>query len=396
MLSLIMRRGPTPGMVFALEADEITIGRGIKNGIVIHDNEVSRTHCRLVRLMGDYEVRDLNSINGTFVNGQRVVTPWLLQQGALIELGDTITLEYGAFATHPQSKPNALPRIVEENPTHFCLMMTQGPIIGSLYPLRGKRINIGRDLNNEIMIDDSEVSRVHARLHFGGEGFRIEDLASTNGTFINDTPLRGTRALQQGDVIRLGTMVQFEYMFRDEPFEDMEGETPINPAAGMKVPEPTLTNMYTYDAKRTTVTSRSTGLAEGALENHLLIVYAREDWDVVVAPLLARLQDTRLNAWIDQYLQPGTEPWRAAVDQALKECWLMVLVVSPDALKSNAVKMMYRYFLTENKPVIPLVYGGTPLPPELSRLRSIAYDANNSARVFHKLIFEIRQAHQTG
>jgi len=384
-------------MVFALDADEITIGRGSKNGIVIHDNEVSRTHCRLVRLMSDYEVRDLNSINGTFVNGQRVVTPWLLQSGALIELGDTITLEYGTFANEHRSEARDLPRIVEENATHFSLMMTQGPIIGSIYPLRGSRISIGRDLSNDIVIDDSEVSRAHARLHFGGEGFRIEDLASTNGTFVNDTPLRGTRALQSGDLIRLGTMVQFEYIFREEPFEDMEGDTPIHALDGMtSAPEPTLTNMYTYDAKRTTLTSRTTGLAGGALENHLLIVYAREDWEVVVAPLLARLQDTRLNAWVDQYLKLGSENWRASIDQALKECWLMVLVVSPDALKSNTVKMMYRYFLTENKPVIPLIYGGTPLPQELSRLRSIAYDPDNSARAFHKLIFEIRQVHQTG
>src|SRR5215468_12707297 len=94
MLCLTMRRGPTPGTVYELDGEEITIGRGNKNGIVIRDNEVSREHCRLVRFSGNYEVSDLGSSNGTFVNGQRVTTPWLLQPGMLIELGDTITLEY--------------------------------------------------------------------------------------------------------------------------------------------------------------------------------------------------------------------------------------------------------------------------------------------------------------
>src|SRR5690242_16083247 len=95
MLCLMMRRGPTPGAVYELEGDEITIGRGNKSTIVIRDNEVSREHCRLIRRAEDYELLDLNSSNGTFVNGQRVLSPWLLQPSMLIELGDTITLEYG-------------------------------------------------------------------------------------------------------------------------------------------------------------------------------------------------------------------------------------------------------------------------------------------------------------
>ncbi len=392
MLCLMMRRGPTPGAIFNLEGDEITIGRGSKNGIVIHDNEVSRVHCRLVRLSGNYEVRDLDSINGTFVNGQRVITPLPLQHGALIELGDTITLEYGTLTEDASLPPHQLP-IAAEILSHYSLTMTKGPVVGNIYPLNGSIITIGRDLSNNIVVDDSEVSRHHTRIHFTENGYVIEDLASTNGTYVNDVLLRGTRTLEPGDVLRLGTMVQFEYSFRNEPFASLEDETPPR---GMPSFEPTLTNMYTLDtqaAKRTTIAARSTGLTPGALKNHLLVVYAREDWETVVAPLLVRLQDTRLNAWVDQYLKPGSDQWQGAVDQALKECWLMVLVVTPEALSSKYVKMMYRYFLNENKPVIPLIYAQTALPPELSRLRSISHNPEQSARAFHKLIFEIRQLH---
>ncbi len=126
-----------------------------------------------------------------------------------------------------------------------------------------------------------------------------------------------------------------------------------------------------------------------------MIVYAREDWEMVVAPLLVRLQDTRLSAWVDQYLAVGSDDWRMAVEQALTECWLMVLVVSPESLGSSWIRLMYRYFMHENKPVLLLIRDtAQSLPGELMRLRSILYDPDNNPRSFHKLIFEIMQLHQ--
>lgn len=73
MARLIMRRGPTPGAAWELTDEVVTIGRGSKNQVIVQDNEVSREHCRLLRLMADYEVMDLGSSNGTYVNGARVV-----------------------------------------------------------------------------------------------------------------------------------------------------------------------------------------------------------------------------------------------------------------------------------------------------------------------------------
>ena len=185
-----MRRGPTPGAVYELEGDEITIGRGNKSTIVIRDNEVSREHCRLVRRANDYELLDLSSSNGTFVNGQRVLSPWLLQSSMLIELGDTITLEYGTpipeTSSNGKHQPAAAAVAAIEANTHFSLMMSKGPAVGYVYPLEGKTISLGRDLTNDIVVQDPEVSRFHLRLHYSQRGYLIEDLRSTNGTFIND------------------------------------------------------------------------------------------------------------------------------------------------------------------------------------------------------------------
>ncbi len=397
MLSLIMRRGPTPGAVYDLDADEITIGRGNKNNIVIRDNEVSRDHCRLVRLMGSYEVHDLNSSNGTFVNGQRVVSPWLLQPGTLIELGDTITLEYGFRSPDWGSDEDAQDDIAAEPNAHYSLMMTKGPAVGYIYPLEQNIIAIGRDLSNDIVIQDPEVSRYHLRLQFTRRGYLIEDLVSTNGTFLNGEPLHETRCLEPHDVIKLGTMVQLQYIYREEIIDE-DDDSPSRPMPALEMArDETIYNVADIDPGRRELTARSTGLEPGALQDHLMVVYAREDWESVIAPLLVRLQDTHLSAWVDQYLAPGTDEWRVAVEQALGECWLMVIVVSEHSTRSPYVKMMYRAFLGSDKPVIPLLCDGMQtVPGELNRLRTIYYDVNNHQRSFHKLIFEIMQMRQHG
>jgi hypothetical protein len=140
-------------------------------------------------------------------------------------------------------------------------------------------------------------------------------------------------------------------------------------------------------------TSRlGTGIEPGTLNDHVFIAYSREDWEAVVASLTLSLQDAGLKVWVDQYLAQGSDDWRAAVEQALMECRLMVLVVSPQSLNHQHVQMAYRHFLEQEKSVIPLLYQSVkPLPGELGRLRSIVYDVENPRKSFHKLIFEIMQ-----
>jgi hypothetical protein len=93
---LVMRAGPSPGKVFELTQGEYTIGRDINNVIVINDAEVSRNHVRLLSQAGGYVIEDLGSTNGTFVNGQRLMGPHMLQHGEMISMGDNISLAYEA------------------------------------------------------------------------------------------------------------------------------------------------------------------------------------------------------------------------------------------------------------------------------------------------------------
>ncbi|MFN8434751.1 MAG: FHA domain-containing protein [Anaerolineales bacterium] len=94
----VMRSGPTPGVTFPLEGDQLTIGRDSTNGVAINDAEVSRKHARLMFQGGKYVLEDLGSTNGTFVNGQRLAGPIVLKAGDVISLGEQIVLMYDAIA----------------------------------------------------------------------------------------------------------------------------------------------------------------------------------------------------------------------------------------------------------------------------------------------------------
>jgi hypothetical protein len=82
---------------------------------------------------------------------------------------------------------------------------------GQRVELRDGEYVIGRHLQSDIVIDDSNVSRRHARLVCARGGVLINDMGSTNGTKINGVLVSGDQLLQHGDVVNLGTVqLRFE------------------------------------------------------------------------------------------------------------------------------------------------------------------------------------------
>lgn len=437
MLRLIMRRGPTPGAIYELTADAYTIGRGAKNDIVIRDNDISREHCRLSRLMGDYEVQDANSTTGTYVNGQRVVTKFLLQHGSILELGDMVTfdIERVEVAESPAPPPAApepaappevqpdpppdaqpdptpvspldgaaplAPAVTEDMPTQgrtpdqvidfrASLIMTHGPQPGQTFPLVDLIITVGRDLANDIVIQDPEISRRHARMRRWKHGYSIEDVGSTNGTSVNGQAISEPRLLRPNDRLKIGTQVQFQYVQDAAPREGVIAPRPV--PMDIRIAKGDTLDLA-FDSQYNAALRPSmagSGIEQGALLDHVFIAYAREEWESLVAPMTLNLQDAGLKIWVDQYLAQGSDDWRLAVEQALAECWLMVLMVTPKSLESPYVKMQYRIFMRRGKPLIPVLYDDAKLPPDLIRQRAITYDAASARKSFHKLVFEIMQ-----
>jgi competence ComEA-like helix-hairpin-helix protein len=93
----------------------------------------------------------------------------------------------------------------------YRLVVREGPEKNAIFELDEDEMIIGRDYTNHIPLNDPEVSREHAKLVRTGSGYSIEDLNSTNGTFINQERVTGSQALTHGDVVGLGKIVVLGY-----------------------------------------------------------------------------------------------------------------------------------------------------------------------------------------
>ncbi len=89
----------------------------------------------------------------------------------------------------------------------FRLIERTGPNPGMTFELNKEISLIGRDVSTDIVINDPEVSRQHARLTRTPGGYVLEDLGSTNGSFVNGERLVAPRVLSPGDLIGLGENV---------------------------------------------------------------------------------------------------------------------------------------------------------------------------------------------
>jgi hypothetical protein len=125
----------------------------------------------------------------------------------------------------------------------FRLIVRRGPQPNQIYELSKGIITLGRDITNDIVINDPEVSRHHCRLTQGGGGYTIEDLGSTNGTFINGQRLTGARPLANGDMLGMGETVTLAYEASLAGMPAVPGQvqtvvSPSSPAAAEYAPPP--------------------------------------------------------------------------------------------------------------------------------------------------------------
>jgi signal transduction histidine kinase/pSer/pThr/pTyr-binding forkhead associated (FHA) protein len=102
-LKLIVIKGADEGKQFDLAAPVLGIGRDAGNSVRLNDTEVSRRHAELHQAADDprtYYVRDVGSVNGTFVNNEQV-TEALLQPGDLVQVGQSVLVLSGGRADEP-------------------------------------------------------------------------------------------------------------------------------------------------------------------------------------------------------------------------------------------------------------------------------------------------------
>ncbi|GAB3052773.1 antibiotic biosynthesis regulator FhaB [Intrasporangium mesophilum] len=89
------------------------------------------------------------------------------------------------------------------------LVVTEGPLAGTSLPLRSGGVLIGRNPECALVLDDDYASGRHCRIYPdpAGQGWLVEDLGSTNGTFIGRDRLTGARPVEIGTTLRIGKTV---------------------------------------------------------------------------------------------------------------------------------------------------------------------------------------------
>lgn len=137
--------------------------------IVINSPYVSGEHCRLTRLVQGFLIQDLDSRNGTFVNGERIIKSATVTLEDNISLGKNTKFPWPGIAVAIEKKTDA------------------------------RILCVGRNAGNDIVIQDSTVSQHHAEIRISNEGVMLSDLGSLNGTFLNASQQRIENALLSGE-----------------------------------------------------------------------------------------------------------------------------------------------------------------------------------------------------
>jgi pSer/pThr/pTyr-binding forkhead associated (FHA) protein len=165
-----------------LTGASVTIGRSPENSIVIPLGTVSRRHALLQQTPHGYTIIDQNSANGLLRNGAPVAQH-PLADGDIIRIGD----ELGNFVTLAYRTSAAAPA---------------PPIAELKLNAEQQEVTIGRAPGNTLVLDYPDVSARHARLRWQAGSVVLEDLGSTNGTFVRGERIRA-RAVHPGDLIQI-------------------------------------------------------------------------------------------------------------------------------------------------------------------------------------------------
>ena len=196
----------------------VNLGHAPENSIVIAESKVSRLHAQLNWVNDDWEVVDLGSSNGTFVNGERIERR-RIAPGDTIQIGDS-TLRYELGAAEPAAADAAitiddegdLDKTLADATVAVKLSQIDLPRLAVRMPgrptwelaLDGDEFTIGRNTTNDIIVDLPQISRLHPRLVRRGDHFVLKDNDSSNGTWLGSTRIDEI-PLQGGDTFRIGT-----------------------------------------------------------------------------------------------------------------------------------------------------------------------------------------------
>lgn len=236
----------TDGREYTFEA-ALVFGREAGSDVVVSGTEVSRRHAEIQAGPDGYVLTDL-SVNGTYVNGERVGRQHLLARADVIRIGHDEFRFYADVAPMPAARPRrsvppespagpptgagarlsdtlhgVLPSSLAGPATPTTpttaplasLLVRSGELKGRRLPIKTPVVNIGRADFNDVVIADPSVSTSHAKLQRRDEVWVLSDLNSTNGTFLEGERIAEETPLAPGTTVRFG---EVSVLF--EPFDE--------------------------------------------------------------------------------------------------------------------------------------------------------------------------------
>lgn len=170
-----------------LKGPSMTIGRDPQCDLHLDNRALSRRHAQIEKRGAAIWVRDLNSQNGTYVNGNRINEPLALNGGDVVEVGRYHVRIEGVEAAR------------EDTP----VLTLTGPEGRHRFAMVGEEIIIGRAPSCDIAIGHKSISRRHLRIAIDGKNFVAEDLGSQNGTRLNNKRINGPTPFRLGDKLQM-------------------------------------------------------------------------------------------------------------------------------------------------------------------------------------------------
>jgi len=197
----------------------LRIGRGAGNDLRLDYDEVSGDHARIAPFRGELRLQDLDSTNGTFVNGTRARSH-ALEHGDEIEIGPVRFLFLSAAGDEEEALAVFRRRRMARE-RRWALVAEDGEQteIGSI------PFGVGRAPDNALVLDDESVSTLHARFALEGSRLVLEDLQSTNGTWIGGRRIAREK-VGHGDEIEFGSLL---FVLRDEDYPLVARRPPRKP-----------------------------------------------------------------------------------------------------------------------------------------------------------------------
>jgi pSer/pThr/pTyr-binding forkhead associated (FHA) protein len=184
---------------FDVHADGSVLGRDDAAAVSIPLDGVSREHARIQWDGRGWWLEDLKSTNGTFVNGEKVLRE-KLQHLDVISLGrkaDLVFLLRGLDTAAPVTRPGVVRAALVEADD------------GTVHEIPVGEFTLGRSAACNVVANENAVSKVHARIERAADQVVLEDLSSSNGTFVNGTRVR-TAVLRDTDTLELANVAKFK------------------------------------------------------------------------------------------------------------------------------------------------------------------------------------------